>query len=408
MLINASTVCRAGVADPPGPKFRLVACLSRIGILSRLILAIVALLASSVLSIAAEKPNWQAEWEKTIKAAETEGALTIYSSITPKIILDTGVFQRKFPGIKITSVTSEGGGLFQRITTERRAERYLADIVIGGASTPWNLHSTKVLDPIRPLLILPEVIDESGWWEGRHAYVDSERQYVFMYMGNPQKGDISYNTTLINPKDFRSFWDFVTPALRGKIIARDVNTPGERNNTIRFFYYNPQLGPKFIWRMFGEMDVTLFRDRRQSVDWLANGKFAVCFFCIPSELGAAQSQGLPVGKFDLLKEGAAITPHTGAIGLMDKAPHPNAAKVFINWLLSREGQITVQNTYVKARIGVSNSLRTDIPKDIVPPDQRLLEGVKYIQLEKAERISVKPALEVFNEAIAEAQSRKKP
>jgi hypothetical protein len=133
---------------------------------------ITALLASSILSIAAETPSWQTEWEKTIKAAETEGALTIYSSITPKIILDTGVFQKRFPGIKITSVTSEGGGLFQRITTERRAEKYLADIVIGGASTPWNLHLAKVLDPIRPLLILPEVIDESGWWEGRHAYVD--------------------------------------------------------------------------------------------------------------------------------------------------------------------------------------------------------------------------------------------
>src|SRR5262245_8429235 len=229
-----------------------------------------------------------------------------------------------------------------------------------------------------------------------------------MYMGNPQKGDISYNATLINPKDYRSFWDFVNPNLKGKIIARDVNTPGEGNNTIRFFFYHPQLGAKFIRRLFGEMDVTLFRDRRQSVDWLANGKFAVCFFCIPSELGAAQSQGLPIAKFDVLKEGAAITPHTGAIGLINKAPHPNAAKVFINWLLSREGQVTVQSAYAKAKIGVSNSLRTDIPKEVVPPDERLVDGVNYIQIETADRISVKPALEVFNEAIAEAQSRRKP
>ena len=355
-----------------------------------------------------EETSAQTQWEKTVKAAEGEGALAVYSSITPKIVLDAGVFQKRFPAIKITSVTAEGGGLFQRINSERRADKYLADIVIGGASTPWNLYTAKMLDPLKAALILPEVTDESGWWEERHAYVDSERQYVFMYMGNPQKGDISYNTALINPKDFGSFWDFLNPALKGKIIARDVNSPGEGNNTIRFFYYHPQLGPKFIKRLFGEMDVTLFRDRRQSVDWLANGKFAVCFFCIPSELGAAQSQGLPVAKFDLLKEGAAITPHTGAIGLVNKAPHPNAAKVFINWLLSREGQITVQNVYVKAKIGVSNSLRTDIPKDVVPPDQRLVDGVKYIQLETAERISVKPALEVFNEAIAEAQNRKKP
>lgn len=374
---------------------------------TQLLFLICCLFSLASIVIAAEKSAAQTEWDKTVKAAETEGALAIYSSITPKIVLDAGVFQKRYPAIKITSVTAEGGGLFQRINSERRADKYLADIVIGGASTPWNLYAAKMLDPLKPALILPDVTDESGWWEGRHAYVDSERQYVFMYMGNPQKGDISYNTTLINPKDFRSFWDFVAPTLKGKIIARDVNTPGEGNNTIRFFYYHPQLGPKFIKRLFGEMDITLFRDRRQSVDWLANGKFAVCFFYIPSELGAAQSQGLPIAKFDVLKEGAAITPHTRAMGLMNKAPHPNAAKVFITWLLSREGQITVQEAYVKAKIGVSNSLRTDIPKDIVPPDQRLLEGVKYIQLETAERISVKPALEVFNEAIAEARARKK-
>lgn len=339
MVIHASTARQPHTSCPPPWSFcsRSLVFLNSI----RLIFAIAFLLGSSILSIAAEKTAWQAEWDKTVRAAESEGAVTIYSSITPKIVLDTGVFQKKFPGIKVISVTAEGGGLLQRITTERRAEKYLADIVIGGASTPWNLYSAKVLDPLKPAFILPDVTDESGWWEGRHAYVDSERQYVFMYMGNPQKGDISYNTTLINPKDFRSFWDLVNPPLKGKIIARDVNTPGEGNNTIRFFYYNPQLGPKFIRRLFGEMDVTLFRDRRQSVDWLANGKFAVCFFCIPSELGAAQSQGLPIGKLDVLKEGAATTPHTGAIGLISKAPHPNAAKVFINWLLSREGQVTV-------------------------------------------------------------------
>lgn len=364
-------------------------------------------LAAPFSTIAAEKTGWQSEWEQTLKEAKNEGIVTIYSSITPKLILDTGVFQKRFPDIKVVSVTSEGGGLFQRIATERRAERYIADIVIGGASTPWNLYLAKMLDPIKPMLILPEIVDESRWWEGRHAYVDSERQHIFMYMGNPQKGDISYNTNLINPKDFRSFWDLLAPNLKGRIIARDVNTPGEGNNTIRFFYYNPQLGPKFIRRLFSDMDVTLFRDRRQSVDWLVNGKFSVCLFCIPSEIGAAQSQGLPIAKFDVLKEGAGITPHSGAMGTLNKAPRPNAAKVFINWLLSREGQITVQNAYLKAQVGVSNSLRTDIPKDMVPPDQRLVEGTSYIQLETAERISIKPALEVFNEAIAEAENRRK-
>ena len=57
--------------------------------------------------------------------------------------------------------------------------------------------------------------------------------------------------------------------------------------------------------------------------------------------------------------------------------------------------------------GPSNFLRTDIPKDRVPPDQRLTEGISYIQLATAEGISVKPAVEVLNEAIPEAETRGK-
>jgi hypothetical protein len=175
---------------------------------------------------------------------------------------------------------------------------------------------------------------------------------------------------------------------------------------MKFFYYNPELGPRFIMRLFGEMDVTLFRDRRQSVDWLASGKFPICFFCLPSEIGRAESQGLPIGTFGLMKEGAGLTTHSGTMGLLKNVPHPNAAKVFINWLLSREGQMTFQNAYVKGKVGASNSLRMDIAKDTIPSDQRLVEGVTYIEVETPERMSMEPIYKAFNDALAEAERRR--
>jgi ABC-type Fe3+ transport system substrate-binding protein len=149
------------------------------------------------------------------------------------------------------------------------------------------------------------------------------------------------------------------------------------------------------------MDITLFRDGRQGVDWLATGKFPICFFCTQSIVGVAKRQGFPIESFGALKEGQSTTASGGSVALINRAPNPNASKVLINWLLSREGQLTVQQEFSKGMLGVSNSLRIDIPKDMIPPDERLEEGVDYIDTETAESLSLDSAvLKVFNEALA--------
>jgi iron(III) transport system substrate-binding protein len=214
---------------------------------------------------------------------------------------------------------------------------------------------------------------------------------------------MAFNTNLVNLKEIGSFWDFLHPKWKGKIEARDIRLPGAGSVNMLFFYHNPQMGPKYIRRLFGEMDTTLFRDTRLSVDWLASGKFAICYFCYSTDVSAAQKQGLPVAALEfMLKEGAAIASQGGALVLVNKAPHPHAARVFVNWLLSREGQLTSQRVS-----GGSNSRRVDIPKDMIPPKGRLMEGVKYVDVETPERNDLGPVMKVFSEALAEAEKRKK-
>jgi len=348
--------------------------------------------------------SWQVEWRKTVEAANKEGQVTIYASAGATMLpIEAGVFQKRFPKIKVVSVS---GNQVRRLLTERRAGKFLGDVVVGGSSTPWQLYRANALDSIKAAMILPEVRDESKWWQGKHRYTDPERKYAFIVIGNPQTGSIYYNTNLVNPKEFKSFWDFLNPKWKGKIEARDIRSSGTGTANMRVLYYTPQLGPKFIRRLFSEMDITLFRNRRQAVDWLAYGKYPICFFCSRSNIGRAQRQGLPIGAFGEMKEGVGLTSSSGNIGLMNKAPHPNAAKVYINWFLSREGQLTLQREYSKALVSSSNSLRIDIPKDMVPPDQRLRDDVTYIEADTPERMFMKPILKVFNEALAEAKSRK--
>lgn len=299
-----------------------------------------------------------------------------------------------------------GSHALHRILAERRAGKYLADIIIGGSSTPLTLYRANALDPIKQALILPEAVDESKWWEARHRYIDPEGKYIFMYIGHPQRGSISYNARLVNPDEVKSFWDFLNPKWKGKIEVRDFREGGAGNSNMRFFYYHPEMGPKFIRRLFADMDVTLFRDLRQSIDWLARGRFAICFFCYGNEIFKAKDQGLPLDEFRFMKEGAALTGQSGTLGLVNQAPHPNAARVFSNWLLSREGQLTVQKEYARSTSTYSNSLRIDIRKDMVPPEERLLAGVTYVEVEIPERMDMRPILRIFEEALAEAKRSK--
>ncbi len=346
-----------------------------------------------------------AEWEKTVEAAKKEGQVTIYGFGAPALLpVEAGVFQKRFPEIKVVSVS---GDPVPRILSERRAGKYIADVAIGGITTPWQLYLAKALDPIKDALILPEVLDESKWWGGKHRYTDPERKYAFVFIGSPQTGGIYYNANLVSPKEFQYYRDFLNPKWKGKIEARDIRSPGPGGDSIKLFYYIPELGSDFIRRLIRDMDITLYRDRRQAVDWLATGKFAICFFCPNSDINAARRQGLPVAAFGPMKEGVGVGSSVGNIGLVNRAPHPHAAKLFINWLLSREGQLTVQTVRAKAGIDTSNSLRIDIPKDMIPPEEQLREGIKYIDAQTPERMVENPALKVFEEALAEAAAKGK-
>jgi ABC-type Fe3+ transport system, periplasmic component len=76
------------------------------------------------------------------------------------------------------------------------------------------------------------------------------------------------------------------------------------------------------------------------------------------------------------KDGVGLEAGGTMLALMNKAPHPNAAKVLINWFLSREGQMAIQKTGVNEP--GQNSLREDIPKEHLPASLQRQKGVKYV------------------------------
>ncbi|TMB62400.1 MAG: extracellular solute-binding protein [Deltaproteobacteria bacterium] len=112
---------------------------------------------------AAAEAGWEAEWERTVKAAEQEGQVTVY-----KIAHDAEwhAFQKQYPKIKVNLVPASAAQIQQRILAERRAGKFLADVVRLGGGTSTSLYKAKALDPIGPALILSEVKDASNCLRG--------------------------------------------------------------------------------------------------------------------------------------------------------------------------------------------------------------------------------------------------
>jgi iron(III) transport system substrate-binding protein len=319
--------------------------------------------------------DWREEWEKVLSAAKQESRLVIYTFPGQELVFQE--FQKDFPEIKLVEVTVRGSERITRIVSERRAGKYLTDILIGGAgSAQSGLLKSGLLDPIKPILILPEVLDESKWWQGKHVYADDENRFIFSFGGAPLYY-FHYNITLVSAEEFKSYWDFLNPKWKGRIVVPEPLTGGTQE-PLQFMYHNKELGPQYVRRFLTEMDLGVSRDMRQLLDWVAQGKYALSALQNADRIGLweAKKQGLPVNAFDVdrFKEGGLVGSGGGNLALINRAPHPNAAKIFINWFLSRQGQIA----YQKFAHGGRNSLRIDIPKNDVPLHARIKPAGKYI------------------------------
>jgi ABC-type Fe3+ transport system substrate-binding protein len=109
---------------------------------------------------------------------------------------------------------------------------------------------------------------------------------------------------------------------------------------------------------------------------------------------------LPVDEFSPyhFKEGVNLSSAFGSLALMNRAPHPNAAKVFINWLLSRDGQTLFQK--VMSQPGdARNSRRADVPKDHIPADEQRRDKMSYFDTDDPDTKDLNPAMKLLDEIL---------
>ena len=285
---------------------------------------------------AAAQTDWKKDWERTLQDAKKEGEVVV--GIPARAELRTqleAVFKPKF-GVNMELLTARGPQNASRIASEYKAGVKYFDVFIGGSGTYESLVDDGMTEPLMPLLILPEVKEEKYWWGG-HIWEDNvkTKRFLYSFIADAGTGGFWYNTTLAKPEELRSLDDFVNPKWKGKVGFLDPRTPGSGQSIWSFIW--DVKGESYLKKLV-QQDLFVSRDQRQLADALAKGKLAVALGVSFYTLEGFLTANLPIKELPKLKEGAPSSNGSGVIGVVKNPPHPKAAKLFLNWFLSKEGQ----------------------------------------------------------------------
>lgn len=317
---------------------------------------------------APSKASWEAEWDRVVEAGKKEGKVVLYS--TAGVEIRTAVipaFRKKF-GIDVEAIMAKGAEVSEKLMSERRAGLYLADVYNGGTTTPTTqLKPAGALDPLDSALILPEVTDPKAWYGDDLRWVDPKHT-VLSFLAYPNT-NIVVNATVVKPEDIKSYKDLLNPKFKGKIVMNDPTLAGTGSKTFSVIG-EVYMGWDF-WREFAtKQEPVIIRDQRLQIDWVAKGKYPIGLFPKTSVVTEFKTAGTPLD-YIMPIEGTYLSSGSGNLALVNRAAHPNAAKVFINWLLSKEGQTIFSRAYG------SQSARVDVPTEGIEADKIRQPGVKY-------------------------------
>jgi ABC-type Fe3+ transport system substrate-binding protein len=303
-------------------------------VLSLLSLCAAVLLQGAIALGQSSQPARPADWDKIVEAGRKEGK--VVASIPPSAELRK-LMELTFPkryGIGVEFVPARGGNIIRRMIDEAKAGVQYFDAHIGGTeSIITGLLPENVLEPVEPFFVLPEVRDSKQWWGG-HIWADKAKRFLYAFVAY-QTVSLWSNSKEYQPSEFRGFDDLLNPKLQGKIGISDPRTPGSGSSM--WSYMNYIKGEEYLKRLVAQK-LFVTRDLRLLADNLAKGKIAITSGIGYSEYLPFIKAGLPVMPLPVPKEGLYVSGGYGHLTILKNPPHPNATKVFVNWLLSRDGQ----------------------------------------------------------------------
>jgi iron(III) transport system substrate-binding protein len=314
--------------------------------------------------------GWEARWNALVDAAKSEGTLVMSGPPTPAVRTAVpAAFKQRF-GIEVEYVGGRTTELVPRLKAERLAGQYTLDAMIAGAQSLYtDIYPDQMLDPIPPILVSPEATDPSKWLAGHPWFMDPEGQYI-LRLANYVSSAIAVNTEYVKPGELKAYRDLLDARYRGKISVWDPIRPGSGWNSANYLLY--ALGEDYVQSLYQSQDVGASADGRQLSDWMARGRYPVSLGLGPDDIERLQKDGFPIEALtDLADAPGYVTAGFGLAVLVNRAPHPNAAKLFVNWLAMKEGN----EVFNRAQVLVST--RADVDNSWAPPYIIPRKGVDY-------------------------------
>ena len=313
----------------------------------------------------------QGEWDKRLELAKKEGRVVV--SITTSAELRVAIekhFEKRF-GIDVEPVVGRAPNVIRRMIEESKGGVRHVDVHVGGSeSIITGLLPEGILEAVEPLMFLPEVKDTKQWWGG-HVWADNAKKFVYSSLAH-QSESLWYNPQVVRPEEVRSYDDLLDEKWQNKIGLLDPRTPGSGASI--WSYIREIKGEEYLKRLVAQK-LLINRDQRLLAENLARGKISFVMGLGYYSYAPFLKAGLPVQPLPTLKEGTYISGDSGHLVALKNPPHPNAAKIFINWFLSREGQDVYSRALGQGtrRLDVDTKWLREIgiiaAKDIVTIDQ---------------------------------------
>ncbi|MBI4331660.1 MAG: extracellular solute-binding protein [Chloroflexi bacterium] len=308
--------------------------------------------------------TWQTEWQSLKAQARKEGKLAIAGSILDKQRLEMSkAMQEKF-GITLEFLVAGASAYAPKLSAEYRAGIYTQDIIWGGGVIiTETFRPAGMVETLDRTIFLPEALDPSAWFTRELFFLDKGRHSVLVFAS--AQAPVVRNTDMVKRDEIKSYRDLLDPRWKGRILWTDP-----RSSTGGFLFYALGVGLMDLdyLRALGKQDLMILRDNRLAMDWVARGKYPVVMGMSADIKEDFRAAGAPIDS---------VVPVEGTyvgsmyLTLLRNAPHPSAAKLFMNWILTREGGTMI------ARASGEQHARVDVPTDFLPPDAVRQPGVKY-------------------------------
>ncbi|HLY66225.1 MAG TPA: extracellular solute-binding protein [Chloroflexota bacterium] len=296
-----------------------------------------------------------ADLSSLIAAAKQEGKVAVVTNPGEPFRRTFDAFQQKY-GISVELLTGNGGGdLVPQLTAERKAGQYLWD-VMPHSSQPI-LALKQMMAPLQPAMLLPEVLDDSKWLGGfGDGWEDHDKTLAFAY-SREATWNSQVNRSVVPESQLSSIDQLWDPQWKGKIAMQDPRELSSGAGTMAAWL--ALRGEDRVRAFLRDQQPVVTRDRRQLGEWVVRGQYPIGLAVSMPVLLEFQAQGLDISSIKPLDTenplAAYLSVGGGVLGMFDHTPHPNAAKLFVNWLLSAEGQT------VFSRETGYNSRRSDVP-----------------------------------------------